>query len=73
MNAIVIFSAFLGSTLAFPENGGILGPIPEGVEVGDRGWDSWAEDLTGLFTGLWGKYISIFQRFTKQKGLTFQP
>ena len=72
MKAIVIFIAFLGSILAFPENGGILGPIPEGVDVGDRGWDSWAEDLTGLFTGLWGKYISIFQRNTKEKGLTFQ-
>ena len=73
MKGIVIFIAFLGSTLAFPENGGIMSPIPEGVEVGDRGWDSWAEDLTGLFTGLWGKYISIFQRNTINKGLTIQP
>ena len=72
MKAIVIFIAFLGSALAFPENGGILGPISEGVEVGNRGWDSWAEDLTGLFTGLWGKYLSIFQRFIKEKSLIFQ-
>ena len=67
MKAIVFFIAFLGPTLAFPENGGILSPNPEGIEVGDRGWDSWAEDLTGLFTGLWGKYISIFQRNIKAK------
>ena len=51
MKAIVVLISILGSSLAFPENGG--------VDVGNRGWDSWAEDLTGLFTGLWGKYSSI--------------